>query len=315
MRRKPPKNQREKFYVDIESDTAFSANARLLQSLWRERNGFPIGYHQKNDEEPTKLGSLIELNSAKKNGSNFLTKEIANLVKKEICHPEKVIQEPRIWNNLLSSQPLAFNLFGELKEPGYETIKAVLLNYFPGEIEQVEKICFEHSPGRRRRDLTNDSSAFDVFIEYRSTSQEKCFIGIEVKYAENMRDEPAKIRPEYDKVANDTNLFRPEAYDQLRKSNIQQLWRDHLLAASMFISKTLYQKGKFIVLYPEKNRQCYNAITKYKDTFKSTDPKKSFFYPITLENFLSHLKETGRKQWISDFESRYLDFGIIEQLI
>jgi len=55
--------------------------------------------------------------------ASFLTEDIGRLVKEEIVRPnKKVIQEPRIWINLLSSQPLAFNLFGELRlEEGFLT--------------------------------------------------------------------------------------------------------------------------------------------------------------------------------------------------
>jgi hypothetical protein len=87
------------------------------------------------------------------------------------------------------------------------------------------------------------------------------------------------------------------------------------VTASMFISNNLYQKGKFIVLYPGGNKQCQSAIEKYIATFQSADPGKTFFHPITLEDFFSHLKNATSAPWIDEFESRYLDFGKIEKLI
>jgi hypothetical protein len=316
MQRKPPRELLEEFNAYIKSDTIFSSKARLLQSLWRDRNGLPIGIHQINKNSQIELGSIIDESYARNYYSNFLTRNIARLVEKEIMNHQKMIQEPRIWNNLLSSQPLAFNLFGELKvEPGYVTTKRILDSFFPGEVGQVENIRFEYSPERKNPDLTNDNSAFDVFIEYRSITHESCFIGIEIKYAENMRDKPAKNRIEYEKVAKQMDIFKGEAYDQLRNTCIQQLWRDHLLAGSMFISTDLYQKGKFAIIYPEENYQCRNAVDKYKNTFKCDDFEEAFFYPISLEDFVSRLQNICDKQWVDDFESRYLDFERIENLI
>lgn len=52
-----------------------------------------------------------------KRGMNFLMHEIAKLVYREYVYQEigALIDEEGLWTNLLSSQPLCFNLFGELK--------------------------------------------------------------------------------------------------------------------------------------------------------------------------------------------------------
>ena len=81
----------------------FPEKARLLQSIWRTEKGF----------EFEKYGNFLKEDFAKQNGANFLSETIFEIVKNEIetkHEKEKVIQEPRTWNNLLSSQPLAFNM-------------------------------------------------------------------------------------------------------------------------------------------------------------------------------------------------------------
>ena len=105
---KPTKELREKFSTNYYDRSAFASKARLLQSMWRTEKGY----------EYEQYGNYLQLDFAKESGANFLTPEIFELVKHEVANKHihrKVIQEPRIWNNLLSSQPLAFNLFGELK--------------------------------------------------------------------------------------------------------------------------------------------------------------------------------------------------------
>jgi len=50
---------------------------------------------------------------------NYLTDSIRDVVRAEVLGARrgdgKLFGEPRIFNDLLSSQPLCFNLFGELK--------------------------------------------------------------------------------------------------------------------------------------------------------------------------------------------------------
>lgn len=96
---KPSKEIKRKFNTDYDDRTDFASNARLLQSIWRTEQGYEFDQY----------GNFLELDFAKKTGANFLTKGIFDIVKREVENKHtdrKVIKEPRIWNNLLSSQPL-----------------------------------------------------------------------------------------------------------------------------------------------------------------------------------------------------------------
>jgi len=310
MKYKPQKAILDKFKANVKSDTIFSSNARLLQSIWRTET---FG----NDAFPEiELGNMLPINFAKSKKANFFSERVGNLVEFEIkCFPEKVIGEPRIWDNLLSSQPLAFNLFGELMlETGLHTATKLFNRLFNGEVKKVTRVEFEYSPSRRNPRYTNDRSAFDVFVEYISTTNKIGFFGIEVKYSENMQDRPAKLKDRYDAIAKKMGIFRENKLDLLKKTNLQQLWRDHLLAGSLFKANNDYEKGHFIILYPKDNIQCENKINQYRKTFKVDDKESSFFYPITLEDFIDELKRVSDANWIKDFFSRYLDFSIIDKL-
>jgi len=186
----PDKELRKKYGTDYYDKTDFASNARLLQSIWRTENGF----------EFEKYGNFLKLDFAKETGANFLTKEIFEIVKFEVKNKHidgKVIQEPRIWNNLLSSQPLAFNLFGELKI-NKELATIIFKKLYPERnLKRVTVIEFEYSPGRKNMKYTGDSSAFDVFIEYETEKNKKGFFGIEVKYAEDLNDEPSTHKNTY----------------------------------------------------------------------------------------------------------------------
>ncbi|OCW92361.1 hypothetical protein A9168_16420 [Macellibacteroides sp. HH-ZS] len=298
------KELKEKFHTNYSDTTKFASKARLLQSIWRTEKGFEY------DEE--KLGNYLIEKNAINNGENFLTKKIFELVKNVVNNnsdKKKVIQEPRIWTNLLSSQPMAFNMFGELVE-NLDLCKKTFEELYPErEINEILRIEFEYSPERKSGKYTNDNSAFDVFIEYMNNRDEKCFFGIEVKYAENLNDKPSSHKNEYEVVADKSMIFRKESIDSLKEKPIQQIWRDHLLALSMFMKSNDYKIGDFIYLYPSENKNCRIGIEKYKETFKES--VESYFKPLTLEKLVGVVKKYCADNWINEFENRYLNFDKI----
>lgn len=154
--KRPSVEELKKYKVLYEKDTDFASNARLLQSKWRTSKGYPI-----NEVKKSNYGNFLETEFAKREKANFLTSHIKDLIVNKISNIRAqggLIGEPRIWNNLLSSQPLCFNLFGELS---LDTTLAT--RYFrlllPEEVSSVIKIDFEYSSKRNKP----DNSAFDVF--------------------------------------------------------------------------------------------------------------------------------------------------------
>jgi len=298
------KELKKKFHTNYSDTTEFASKARLLQSIWRTEKGFEY------DEE--KFGNYLIEKNAINNGENFLTKRIFELVKNVLNNnsdKKKVIQEPRIWTNLLSSQPMAFNMFGELVE-NLDLCKKTFEELYPErEIKEILRIEFEYSPERKSGKYTNDNSAFDVFIEYMNNRDEKCFFGIEVKYAENLNDKPSSHKNEYEVVADKSMIFRKESIDSLKEKPIQQIWRDHLLALSMFKKSNDYKIGDFIYLYPSENKNCRIGVEKYKETFKES--VESYFKPLTLEKLVGVVKKYCADNWINEFENRYLNFDKI----
>ncbi len=301
---KPAKSVLKKYNVDYAKDTEFSAFARLLQSKWRKKKKHP--------EQKEKYGNYLPINYAKETKVNFLTDRIGALVQYEVYKAKmegRMISEPRIWNNMLSSQPLCFNLFGELH---YDLKLATkyFQKLFPGKIKEVTEVKFEYSPGWENRNYTGDRSAFDVFIEYKNKKSKRGFIAIEVKYAENMRGSKKNARKIFDDhkkqylpIAKDAGIFPKSAIEILKGSSLQQIWRDHLLA---FATRKDYDEGFFVFLYPERNEQCKNAVAEYTKLLSTKSEKKTIFCPRTLEKFVSALVQVKRTGWPKEFRERYL---------
>jgi len=173
------KNECEKYCAYHPQDSKFARYGRLLQSKWREKKGYPVA---KSKDGTAYYGNYIDACFAKKEKVNFLTENIRNLVIEELNAAKEtkaLIREDRMWENLLSSQPLCFNLFGELRF-NLELATTFFKNLFPERIDEVTDVLFEYSPGRRDPKYTGDRSAFDVFVKY-IKGNKNGFIGIEVK--------------------------------------------------------------------------------------------------------------------------------------
>src|SRR5690349_17201571 len=92
------------------TDTRYRAAARLAQALWRERHGLACGRHR---DAATgrwrRLGSRLGMRPAAA-GANLVDPALVALVRRELAYrePGAVIEEGRLWSNMLASQALAF---------------------------------------------------------------------------------------------------------------------------------------------------------------------------------------------------------------
>lgn len=300
---RPSKEERLQYNVDYPKDTDYAAYARLLQSKWRQSKGYVAG----------KLGNYIETEFAKNTKANFVTERIGNLVSEQIADARltgALIGQPRIWDNLLSSQPLCFNLFGELHYD-LELATRYFQALFPNSIDRVTSIKFEYSPGRGSIDYLHDHSAFDVFVEY-EWEEKLCFMGIEVKYAESLKEETAvkankQFKKRYAEVTESWGIFRDNSIDELKLPPYSQIWRDHLLAISILKHpNNRYHKGRFIFLSPAKNQNCISVANEYKKYLGQTAEALESYSVMHLETFIEMLVSTTDSTWAKDVQSRYL---------
>ncbi|MGB2963678.1 MAG: hypothetical protein WBB69_06795 [Anaerolineales bacterium] len=288
--------------------SGFQRKARLLQSIWREEQGYPIGEHKyKGDSRP--IGSRLAMPWAEEILANYLTDSIRAVVRNEVLDKNKsrgkLYVKPRIFNDLLSSQPLCFNLFGELQQDLPLATK-VFNDLSPTEIKEVTAIEFEYSPGRGDDRYTGDRSAFDVYVSYLTESGGRGFLGVEVKYHENLKGKASPHRERYDQVAEIMGCFKIHHLSKLREQPLQQIWRDHLLAG---IHKHVddFDEGAFVFLYPRENLHCAEAVQTYQEKLSNTDS----FLTWTLEDVAETIQLHSEQEWINLFIDRYLDFSKI----
>jgi len=286
--------------------SVFQRRARILQSMWREDQGFPIGI-----VNGRRYGARLEMPWAQDSLSNFIGDAAKNAVRNEVIDPVKsegkLYGKPRIFDNLLSSQPLCFNLFAEL-QADLSLATAFVRAMGMGQVASVTAIEFEHSPGRGDPAYTGDRSAFDVFVAYSTTGGKTGFLGIEVKYHENLIGKAAMLRDRYEEVAAAAGCFLDHRLSALRSQPLQQIWRDHLLACSV-LQHGDYNEGAFVFLYPCDNLHCASAVQDYRACLTKADT----FVAWTLEDAWEAARSSLGTEWGTLFFERYLDFDRVMQ--
>jgi hypothetical protein len=311
------KNECEKFHTYNPQDSNFANYAKLLQSKWRENKGYPIA--KLNDTN--NYGHFIETDFAINKEVNFLTENTRKLVIEEL-ETKATVQE-HIYENLLSSKSLCFNLFGELRF-NHELATKLFKTVFPNqtspfseklpEIENVTSVLFDYSPYKTKNNFAGNSASFDVFIEYISKNDKKGFIGIDVKYPETLLEDADKATETYIKYENDylklaaEDLFLQEHLDNFKKPPLFQLWHKHLLSLSILKNK-LYEEGFFLFLFPNGNDECYQAANMYRDQqkfpYRSNEHKTGYYWRF-LQDFIENLDKIINQKWTTELKKRYL---------
>jgi hypothetical protein len=292
-------------------DNRFTARMRFHQSWYRSkvlRVPYGIGPRSSNT---TWYGNMLTHADGER-GLNFLTPHIFEVAKRRLAMKKAAIDPFRLFCNMLSSQPMCFNLFGPLVDDlELATHLAQLL--LPGEIQAVTKVQFEYAP-EPARDYLNDRTAFDAFISFTGTNNFLGFIGIETKLVEAFS---AKVysSPFYNRwTEHPLSQWLPEARPRLQSIDVNQLWRDHMLAVAMQLAPgSPYGPGRFLLVYHPLDVECVAALNVYMQLLKPVDRT---FIPVPLNILVERWKQSvstsAEKQWLDDFSLRYLDLQASE---
>lgn len=309
-----PEFVRRRHQVFIPADHRFKAAARFLQALWREDRGLAIGIHVDSRElhRPRRLGSRIST-AAGALGSNFLYPDIVPVVTRALAYrePGAAYDVDRLKTNLLSSQPLAFNLFGPLaRDLAFAT--RFVAELLPGTLTEVTDILFEHSPGRGDPRFTADRTAYDVVLRGRDATGARAIVAVEIKYSEAGHEPAPPPHPRHAQIARTTpDLFADPDDPTLIGPACQQLYRQHCLASAM-LAAGLADKATLAFIAPTHNKLAHAAAAAY--TRQLTDPQAGPipFVPTTLEHAFAALATAGLPDHARALHRRYTDFWLVD---
>lgn len=310
------------FAVDRVKDpemTAFKQEARYRQAQWRERNGYDRGEHSNSTKAihaggPTTIPNGSRLTNADADmGHNFLgSSEIWSAALERMSTPQhlQTFNTTRLKSDLLSSMPMCFNLFGELHAHPDRARGAAEFLYpdvGPGEVE----VRFEWSPERGSTRYTNDRTAFDAALVVGATAPHH-IIGIETKYHEHALPEkkpkPEQVarhqsqREHYRRLSHARpDVFRP-GWEELLDTELEQIWRDHLLVLSMLQHSDQWASGCYVLIYPPANVSYARAAQDYQAQLHEDDTS---FRALTLDELVD-AKVLHTEKTHEAFRERYL---------
>ena len=293
-------------------DTRFRAAARLQQSLWRQAHGWKAGYQTGPTGKRRRIGNCLTREAAEL-GAAFITRDVANLSKREIAFRERgaLMDEARIAGNLLSSAPLCLNVFGPLKLD-LKLATRVFKRLFPDFVRTVTGIVIEHAPDRGNPKYLADYTAFDLIVQCGTVDGRNGAIAIEVKFSETLTEPAARLRPRYDELSRTSGCFKSPDDAALRVQPLQQFWRQQMLAASM-LQAGLYDTMRFVVVAPTFNDQAQNAIALFRSFI--TDDSPVPFDGITLETVIATIGKAGASEIAAALHQRYCNFEPVAALV
>lgn len=302
----------EKYGEKYSGDSKYVELCRRLQSIYRHEKGLSIKPYRGH-----MYGNYI--NDGKRTGNNFLADYIhqhaLERVDKRYKKPYEMIQEERLFNNLLSSQPMAFNLFCPLRkllseDPASATraIQAALPYY---DIHRVINVTLEFIP-KDYKNITGDKSAMDAIIRFFNTDNKECFIAVETKYSESLgqneaKDEATKCQ-ERD-IAVSLGVFTKDAEERIASGKIPltQIYRNFLLSEAYGRKEGL--ESYSIILAPSIHPSTSDEVASLYNELKEAHRDK--LREVHLEDFVDALIDTSPEEYsrlFRDFRARYLDF-------
>ena len=305
--------------------TAFKREARWRQHRWAvdELSIASFGTHPGRgtdpDVAPDGIPNGTKLRDSDANaGSNFLTPSIFAIAQERVRDRQEyeTVDATRLYRDLLSSMPMAFNLLGEASLPRSEDSRARLARLFGVDPTQPSDIVFEWSPARRSTRYTNDRTAFDVALRLGDPAGPRTVVGIETKYHEHSTKEkaPSSRKPDALRrykaqtdflvaIAEASGAFKAGWHQRVLSTDLRQIWRDHLLALSMRRHPERWKpQSKYVLVFPQKNVSFSRAAESYASLLVDGDTS---FQVRTIESVLEAAFANGESTQ-RDFQRRYL---------
>jgi len=282
----------------IPNESGLKRKMRLHQGWWRTNVlSQEAGFHPKKENERI-CNTILDGEESK---NNYLTKNSYIAVQQTLNERSEqdsgLMEQDRLFNNLLSSQPLCFNFFGELKAD-LEFGLSVLRHFYPN-LTKLRKVIFEFAPIEK---YTKDNSAFDIAFEVEENDKIG-LIGWECKYTDSFSS-TVYDKPSYKAIFSKSISF-VASYDLLKASKTNQLFRNQLIAEGLIQNKkyTFVYTGLFCF------QDDFSAIETGKFFQSLLNDKTTDFKIVTYSDFIRSIQqldiEWNKREWSMLLWARY----------
>jgi hypothetical protein len=289
--------------------TDFRQRTRYEQARWRVARGHPIGSQpyvaRPGGPKPRPVGSRLPLVYAQETGANLVTRAAlaAARARTSFTEPRQSFDYQRLWADLLSSEALAFNLFGDLAADPHLANRAVHA-WWPDAPGTVSAVRFAHSPGRLDPAWLNSLREFDAAFELQCSDQTRGIVAVDVKLHERLKSETPKPENLWRTVtvAERSGVFAPGAIDAVKgRSELAVMWLEHLLVLSMLQHPGgRWRWGRYVVVHPAGNPDIVEECVRYRSLLAD----ESTFGSVTIEELIESAVLPAAT--ITELRERYL---------
>lgn len=285
------------------SDTALRMRLRFHQSWYRR---YVIGREPGQNSNGIRYGNLLDARSGAE-GLNFLNETIFLTASERLDRRSGAIEPDRLLRNMLSSQPMCFNLLAPLKSD--LALASKLVAALPGAPSNLEvtEVDFEYAPDKARH--LNDASAFDAIIKYKRGDR-RGFIGIETKLSEPFSPQTYDFAARYSNwMAEERWWWKSGAEHAFSDPVHNQIWRNHLLVFAMLNQKpSEFDEGLFFIIHHDLDQDCPRAIEAYSEHL--TPEGAATLLRYSLGDVIAAWGKVGQTRavndWLAQFRLRYL---------
>ena len=240
-------------------------------------------------------------------GKNFLSPEIFVLARERFPPSPGSTSASRLYNNLLGSQTMCFNLFGSLVD---KELATRLVRRLPGIPEDVvvTNLSFEYAPDKAVH--LSDETSFDAFLAYERPNGARGFVGIETKLTEPFSQHDYDFTGRYARWAGGERWWwKSGAEASFRNKSYNQLWRNQLLAYAMLDRPSpQFTEGYCAVVFPLGDAACKRAVEAYRRLLLPSGERTLLEWPleVMVEAWTPALDSEAERRWFDDFQTRYL---------
>lgn len=253
-------------------------------------------------------------------GANFISPGAFAYAKQRAAdkknNPDLTIDEFRLFNNMLSSMPMCFNLFADFRTAamaGWANCTRVLGEIFKtSPINRVDEVGVEIVP--MLPEYIEDKTAWDAAVFYTDRDGRKGLASIETKYTDKLGANRASRQDKKFQLARDLGVFSDDGLKWYETHGFDQVARNLLLTLAYAKTHNLIQ-AKNYVLAPKDDNEGGAAVSElqnrlspqYKDSIELLPLETVVERGLTCadEFFTDHLNR---------FRRRYLDFSQIAHL-
>ena len=280
------------------SDNAMTAKYRLLQSRSRAevlKEEFGFGPH-KNSQK--RYGNMLV--NGEETGSNFISDTAFQFAKEKVLQKAQnkclTIDEFRLFNNMLSSMPMCFNLFSDLRkllkeDPAEASRVAMALFVEILWIDQLVEVDVEFIPVPVA-DYTNDKSAFDAMLIVQDQDGQKGLISIETKYTDVLGGNTAKDSATKNALVEQGGFFDDDLKAELREKGYKQIHRNFLLTYAYAVKQGFAHFAN-VVISPEEDKRSAAEIDELRQGMIQYQER---IFKIPLETVVEGEEKVGHSR-------------------